>query len=313
MNCPQLTHLSLTGVTPFLREEILRFCREAPPEFNDHQRDVFCVFSGQKVKELRNFLTEAFAPPLSPGTGLDDEAPEPPFVGASSAPASARPFGVNGFNHPFDWAAPPPPALWVPHQHQGPPPAPRLYSQLFHPPPFNHPPVAQPVPQPMAQQLPQAARSRTSSPAFAQSAPSQQHAFMPPPLFMSRSHSPTTGGGQPGSFTPPVANSSPAHGHAQPRLPQQQQFPLFQPHPMQPNFRLPSPLPRHEHLPFVIEDGPSNAVAQPVTPPNAPLTPTSTTSSDGAPQAPRAPPNENPMAFPGTPTPATRSEHQGAS
>lgn len=57
-NCPKLTHLSLTGVQAFLREDLLAFCREAPPEFNDHQRDVFCVFSGDGVKRLRKHLND---------------------------------------------------------------------------------------------------------------------------------------------------------------------------------------------------------------------------------------------------------------
>ncbi|KAF1945725.1 ubiquitin ligase complex F-box protein GRR1 [Clathrospora elynae] len=55
-NCPRLTHLSLTGVQAFLRDDLLTFCREAPPEFNEHQRDVFCVFSGVGVQRLRNFM-----------------------------------------------------------------------------------------------------------------------------------------------------------------------------------------------------------------------------------------------------------------
>lgn len=42
----------------FLREELLAFCREAPPEFNEHQRDVFCVFSGTGVARLREFLND---------------------------------------------------------------------------------------------------------------------------------------------------------------------------------------------------------------------------------------------------------------
>lgn len=57
-NCPKLTHLSLTGVQAFLRDELLTYCREAPPEFNDHQRDVFCVFSGTGVSKLRDFLNQ---------------------------------------------------------------------------------------------------------------------------------------------------------------------------------------------------------------------------------------------------------------
>jgi len=55
-NCPRLTHLSLTGVQAFLRDDLTVFCREAPPEFNDTQRDVFCVFSGAGVSKLREHL-----------------------------------------------------------------------------------------------------------------------------------------------------------------------------------------------------------------------------------------------------------------
>ncbi|KXJ92590.1 hypothetical protein Micbo1qcDRAFT_117979, partial [Microdochium bolleyi] len=43
--CPKLTHLSLTGVNAFLREDLEKFCRDAPADFNEHQRSVFCVFS----------------------------------------------------------------------------------------------------------------------------------------------------------------------------------------------------------------------------------------------------------------------------
>lgn len=42
----------------FLRDELLSFCREAPQEFNDHQRDVFCVFSGHGVARLRDHLND---------------------------------------------------------------------------------------------------------------------------------------------------------------------------------------------------------------------------------------------------------------
>ncbi|EAT80797.2 hypothetical protein SNOG_11753 [Parastagonospora nodorum SN15] len=44
------------SVQAFLRDDLLVFCREAPPEFNEHQRDVFCVFSGLGVGRLRLFL-----------------------------------------------------------------------------------------------------------------------------------------------------------------------------------------------------------------------------------------------------------------
>lgn len=56
LNCPRLTHLSLTGVQAFLRDDLTRFCREAPPEFTHVQRDVFCVFSGDGVVRLRDYL-----------------------------------------------------------------------------------------------------------------------------------------------------------------------------------------------------------------------------------------------------------------
>ncbi|KAI4126133.1 MAG: hypothetical protein LQ338_003903 [Usnochroma carphineum] len=55
--CPKLTHLSLTGVQAFfLREDLITFCREAPPEFTEHQRTMFCVFSGHGVNKLRDYL-----------------------------------------------------------------------------------------------------------------------------------------------------------------------------------------------------------------------------------------------------------------
>ncbi|CAL5867420.1 uncharacterized protein PFLUO_LOCUS1639 [Penicillium psychrofluorescens] len=55
-HCPRLTHLSLTGINAFLRPDLTAFCRDAPPEFTQQQRDVFCVFSGEGVSRLRNHL-----------------------------------------------------------------------------------------------------------------------------------------------------------------------------------------------------------------------------------------------------------------
>jgi F-box and leucine-rich repeat protein GRR1 len=43
-------------VQAFLQDTLLTYCREAPPEFNEHQRDVFCVFSGVGVTRLRRHL-----------------------------------------------------------------------------------------------------------------------------------------------------------------------------------------------------------------------------------------------------------------
>jgi F-box and leucine-rich repeat protein GRR1 len=73
--CHKLTHLSLTGVQAFLRNDLEAFCREAPPgklfhaspflillmsriEFTEHQRNVFCVFSGVGVSRLRDHLNQ---------------------------------------------------------------------------------------------------------------------------------------------------------------------------------------------------------------------------------------------------------------
>ncbi|CZS90028.1 probable F-box/LRR-repeat protein 2 [Rhynchosporium agropyri] len=63
-NCQKLTHLSLTGVQSFLRPDLEQFCREAPAEFTEHQRNVFCVFSGVGVNGLRHHLNS-----LAPADG----------------------------------------------------------------------------------------------------------------------------------------------------------------------------------------------------------------------------------------------------
>ncbi|GAB1314755.1 SCF ubiquitin ligase complex subunit [Madurella fahalii] len=64
-SCPRLTHLSLTGVQAFLREDLEQFSRDAPPEFTEHQRAVFCVFSGQGVVNLRKYLNNRQALEMS--------------------------------------------------------------------------------------------------------------------------------------------------------------------------------------------------------------------------------------------------------
>lgn len=43
-------------MTAFLEAELTAFCREAPQEFTQQQRDVFCVFSGEGVTRLREYL-----------------------------------------------------------------------------------------------------------------------------------------------------------------------------------------------------------------------------------------------------------------
>jgi F-box and leucine-rich repeat protein GRR1 len=49
-------------VHAFLRDNLTAFCREAPPEFTQQQRDVFCVFSGEGVTRLREYLNRDMAP-----------------------------------------------------------------------------------------------------------------------------------------------------------------------------------------------------------------------------------------------------------
>ncbi|KAL4880106.1 hypothetical protein BJY04DRAFT_219634 [Aspergillus karnatakaensis] len=74
-SCPRLTHLSLTGVASFLRDELTVYCREAPPEFTRQQRELFCVFSGDGVNLLRDHLNREAAPQreMNEATMYDDD------------------------------------------------------------------------------------------------------------------------------------------------------------------------------------------------------------------------------------------------
>lgn len=68
--CQKLTHLSLTGVHAFMRDDLSVFCREAPREFTEHQRQVFCVYSGTGVSGLRRYLnTQSEFADFSDGIG----------------------------------------------------------------------------------------------------------------------------------------------------------------------------------------------------------------------------------------------------
>ncbi|KZT34294.1 RNI-like protein [Sistotremastrum suecicum HHB10207 ss-3] len=57
----KLTHLSLTGIPSFRREELQKFCRPPPREFNTAQRAAFCVYSGPGVNALRKYLETIMA------------------------------------------------------------------------------------------------------------------------------------------------------------------------------------------------------------------------------------------------------------
>ncbi|CAG8546464.1 7239_t:CDS:2 [Paraglomus occultum] len=54
--CPRLIHLSLTGVPAFQRPDLQQFGRPPPKDYSQHQRQMFCVFSGKGVRELRHHL-----------------------------------------------------------------------------------------------------------------------------------------------------------------------------------------------------------------------------------------------------------------
>ncbi|KAI9753119.1 MAG: hypothetical protein M4579_005333 [Chaenotheca gracillima] len=77
-HCPRLTHLSLTGVQAFLREDLTAYCRAAPDEFTDHQREVFCVFSGVGVSNLREHLNQEAAAYEAEGGSMYEEGEEAP-------------------------------------------------------------------------------------------------------------------------------------------------------------------------------------------------------------------------------------------
>lgn len=66
---PRLTHLSLTGVPAFRRTDLQTWCRTPPRDFNSHQRQSFCVYSGKGVQELRRYLRSMSSPP-NPVTGM---------------------------------------------------------------------------------------------------------------------------------------------------------------------------------------------------------------------------------------------------
>ncbi|CCH62907.1 hypothetical protein TBLA_0I02490 [Henningerozyma blattae CBS 6284] len=72
MACPKLSHLSLTAVPSFLRPDITAFCRPAPADFSDNQRQIFCVFSGKGVQKLRHYLMTLTTPTNGPQTDIKD-------------------------------------------------------------------------------------------------------------------------------------------------------------------------------------------------------------------------------------------------
>ena len=72
MACPRLSHLSLTAVPSFLRPDITAFCRSAPSDFSENQRQIFCVFSGKGVHKLRHYLMSLTTPTDGPRTDINE-------------------------------------------------------------------------------------------------------------------------------------------------------------------------------------------------------------------------------------------------
>lgn len=131
----------------FLRDELLAFCREAPPEFNEHQRDVFCVFSGTGVARLREFLNEREALAASAGSAhssvmsedlidvnIDDHNPD--SDGSNTPIVSINVHGNHTHGHT--------PIMAGPAGHF--PPLPPQYHTHAHPYPGMAPPLSQSAP-----------------------------------------------------------------------------------------------------------------------------------------------------------------------
>lgn len=59
----------------FLHKDLTVFCRKAPPEFTQQQRDVFCVFSGEGVSRLRDYFNIHYSA-IHEGTMFDDSDDE---------------------------------------------------------------------------------------------------------------------------------------------------------------------------------------------------------------------------------------------
>lgn len=72
MACPKLSHLSLTAVPSFLRPDITAFCRPAPSDFSENQRQIFCVFSGKGVHKLRHYLMSLTVPTSGPRANVHE-------------------------------------------------------------------------------------------------------------------------------------------------------------------------------------------------------------------------------------------------
>ncbi|ORX55011.1 RNI-like protein [Hesseltinella vesiculosa] len=123
--CYRLNHLSLTHVPAFLRPELLDFRRPPPKTFSQQQRNVFCVYSGHGVKDLRVYLnktsTQPSQPPPSPPQRRPFQLPANVMDARARPPALDLPQTADGspFRLPFFYLAPAnpndPPVQLAPH------------------------------------------------------------------------------------------------------------------------------------------------------------------------------------------------------
>jgi hypothetical protein len=105
---PLLTHLSVTGISVFRTAELQQFSREPPDvsehaanmahgqqpltdtsqSFNLHQRETFCVYSGQGVAALRSYLNSQMTESASEGSSTRR--------GSESSTSSSAPVAYRG-------------------------------------------------------------------------------------------------------------------------------------------------------------------------------------------------------------------------
>ncbi|CAI5207251.1 ANL_HP_G0152630.mRNA.1.CDS.1 [Saccharomyces cerevisiae] len=48
------------------------YCRPAPSDFSENQRQIFCVFSGKGVHKLRHYLVNLTSPAFGPHADVND-------------------------------------------------------------------------------------------------------------------------------------------------------------------------------------------------------------------------------------------------
>jgi hypothetical protein len=139
----------LTGVAAFLRDDLIVFCREAPPEFNEHQRELFCVFSGDGVTKLKIYLNETARQTFDAESTMfddnlmDDDISDTAVINADYVMPQFPPGQQNPTQQQQLVPPPPPPHNML--QHADPPNAHHHWQGHVHPqlqlPPLQIPPI----------------------------------------------------------------------------------------------------------------------------------------------------------------------------